>query len=165
MLDTELSYLNNRVMMLYYHTMMLYYSVVLLYHSVVLLYLLYGDSNKNLKKLWLILTRHRTHVELFKPFVIELKSDVISLWVWFTLYSCMIMSWKGDCLIVYWFLWFFQFLMSFFRFFLVFCHSTPRLYNWYWNSAFYWVYWGDLNAPNGWLSNSLFWWWFCHSFT
>ena len=72
------------------------------------------------------------------------------------------MSWKGDCLIVHWFLCCFWFLMSFFWFFLVFCRSTPKPYNWYWKSAFYWVYWGNLNAPNGWLSNSLFWWWFCH---
>ena len=73
----------------------------------------------------------------------------------------MIMSWKGGCLIAHWFLCCFWFLMSFFWFFLVFCRSTPKPYNWYWKSAFYWVYWGDLNAPNGWLSNSLFWWWFC----
>ena len=44
-LDTELSYLNSRVMVLYCHTMVLYYSVILLYHSVVLLYLLYDDSD------------------------------------------------------------------------------------------------------------------------
>ena len=44
-LDTESSYLNSRVMVLYFHTMMLYYSVILLYHSVVLLYLLYSDSD------------------------------------------------------------------------------------------------------------------------
>ena len=42
-LNTESSYLNSRVMMLYCHTMMLYHSVVLLYHNVVLLYFLYGD--------------------------------------------------------------------------------------------------------------------------
>ena len=62
---------------------------------------------KELEKLWPVSTRHKTHVELFKPFVIELKSGVTSLWVWFTLYSCVIMSWKGGCLVVYWFLWFF----------------------------------------------------------
>ena len=44
MLDTESSYLNSRVMMLYCCTIMLY-------HSVILLYLLYGDFDiRSLKK-------------------------------------------------------------------------------------------------------------------
>ena len=75
------------------------------------------------------------------------------------------MSWKGDCLIVHWFLCCFWFLMSFFWFFLVFCRFTSKPYNWYWKSVFYWVYWGDLNVPNDWLPNLLFWCWLCFTFT